>query len=93
MKKVYLVPARGTHPNDLWYPWVKSTLEQAGYVMNVPHMPNPDNPQKQPGSRHWNQVSLKLMKTPTLSDTVSAARRSSVFWTDSLLETDAVVWC
>jgi len=46
MKKVYLVPARGTHPNDLWYPWVKSTLEQAGYVMNVPHMPNPDSPQK-----------------------------------------------
>jgi uncharacterized protein len=46
MKKVYLVPSRGAHPNDLWYPWVKSTLEQAGYVMNIPQMPNPDRPQK-----------------------------------------------
>ena len=46
MKKVYLVHSRGAHPNDFWYPWVKSTLEQAGYVVNVPYMPNPDNPQK-----------------------------------------------
>lgn len=46
MKKVYLIPSRGAHPNDLWYPWVKSTLVQAGYVVNIPHMPNPDSPQK-----------------------------------------------
>ncbi len=46
MKKVYLVHSRGAHPNDFWYPWVKSTLEQAGDVVNVPQMPNPDSPQK-----------------------------------------------
>lgn len=46
MKKVYLIPARGAHANDLWYPWVKSTLEQVSYVVTVGHMPNPDRPQK-----------------------------------------------
>ena len=46
MKKVYIVHSRGTHPNDLWYPWVKSTLEKSGYVVNVPQMPDPDIPKK-----------------------------------------------
>jgi hypothetical protein len=43
---VYLIPGRGAHPHDYWYPWVKSTLEQAGFAVTILQLPDPDKPKK-----------------------------------------------
>ena len=46
VRKVYLIPSRGAHPNEYWYPWVKSTLEQAGFGVTILQLPDPDRPKK-----------------------------------------------
>ena len=46
MKKVYIIHSRGAHPEDFWYPAVEQAFRQAGFAVNVPQMPNPDNPRK-----------------------------------------------
>lgn len=43
---VYVLPSRGAHPDDYWYPWVKSTLEQAGFAVNILQLPDPGKPKK-----------------------------------------------
>lgn len=46
MKKVYTIPSRGARPHAFWYPWVKSTLEKAGFTVTILQLPDPDKPKK-----------------------------------------------
>lgn len=46
MPKVFIVPSRGAHPDDHWYPWVAARLEERGCTVRVLEMPNPDVPKK-----------------------------------------------
>ena len=45
MKNVIILHAMEDSPNDHWYPWLKSQLEQKGYKVWVPQLPNTNNPQ------------------------------------------------
>ncbi len=44
MKRVILVHGWASDPQDCWLPWLKGELEQRGYLVEVPLMPNPDTP-------------------------------------------------
>src|SRR5262249_53518077 len=45
-KRAYIIPGRGAHPDDYWYPWVRSTLEQSGFAVTILQLPDPDKPKK-----------------------------------------------
>jgi predicted alpha/beta hydrolase family esterase len=45
-KRVHIIPGRGAHPDDYWYPWVRSTLEQSGFAVTILQLPDPDKPKK-----------------------------------------------
>lgn len=44
MKRAVIVHCWGGSSNYAWYPWVKSELENLGYQVIVPDMPDPDPP-------------------------------------------------
>lgn len=44
MKRAIIVHCWGGNPEYCWYPWVKSELEKAGFKVEVPAMPDTDNP-------------------------------------------------
>ncbi|MBI5369923.1 serine hydrolase family protein [Candidatus Uhrbacteria bacterium] len=43
--RVIIVHGWGGFPEEGWFPWLKQTLEQKGYTVEVPHMPHPDSPE------------------------------------------------
>jgi hypothetical protein len=43
-KRVIIVHGWGDSPNGAWFPWLKSELEQRGFEVHIPSMPNPDYP-------------------------------------------------
>ncbi|HAM96497.1 MAG: Alpha/beta fold family hydrolase [candidate division WS6 bacterium GW2011_WS6_36_26] len=45
MKNAIILHAMGNTPNDFWYPWLKSNLEQRGYDVWAPQLPDTNNPQ------------------------------------------------
>lgn len=44
MKNAIILHGIGSTPNDFWFPYVKSELEQKGYAVWVPQLPQPDDP-------------------------------------------------
>ncbi|MDQ3065375.1 MAG: alpha/beta hydrolase [bacterium] len=44
MKRAVIVHCWGGDPNYAWYPWVKTKLEELGYHVEVPAMPNTEEP-------------------------------------------------
>lgn len=44
MKNAIILHAMADTPNDYWYPWLKSQLEQKGYEVYAPQLPEADNP-------------------------------------------------
>ena len=32
--------------NSFWIPWLKSNLEELGYKVSTPNLPNPDKPER-----------------------------------------------
>lgn len=44
MKRVFIVHSWDGFPEEGWYPWLKKELESKGFVVQVPSMPNPDEP-------------------------------------------------
>lgn len=44
MKNAILLHAMSNTPNDFWYPWLKKELEQKGYEVWAPQLPEADNP-------------------------------------------------
>lgn len=44
MKRVFIVHGWGKNPSGDWYPWLKERLESKGFSVEVPEMPNTDEP-------------------------------------------------
>jgi predicted alpha/beta hydrolase family esterase len=44
-KKVFIIHGWEAHPDDEWYPWLKKELENKGFQVEVPQMPNTDEPE------------------------------------------------
>lgn len=59
-KKVFVVHAWGAHPDDHWYPWLKSELEKKGFHVTVPGMPDTD----EPDIKSWVSFLKKNVKSP-----------------------------
>jgi len=45
MKNAIILHAMGDTPNNFWYPWLKTRLEERGYSVWVPQLPDTNNPQ------------------------------------------------
>lgn len=43
-KRVFIIHGWDGYPEEAWFPWLKSQLEQAGFTVEVPAMPQPDEP-------------------------------------------------
>jgi len=44
MKNVIVVHGYGETPESYWYPWLKKELEQKGYSVTIPLLPNTNEP-------------------------------------------------
>jgi len=44
MKRVFIVHGWGGSPKEAWFPWLKKELEQKGYSVTVPSMPDSEEP-------------------------------------------------
>lgn len=44
MKKVYLIHGWGGHPDEHWMPWLRRELENNGFKVYVPQMPDTNKP-------------------------------------------------
>ncbi|MFH1332365.1 MAG: alpha/beta hydrolase [archaeon] len=45
VKKVFIVHGWEAHSEDEWYPWLNKELEKKGFRVEVPQMPNTDEPE------------------------------------------------
>jgi uncharacterized protein len=45
MKKVYIIHGWDGNPQESWFPWLKNKLEERGFQVFVPSMPNSDEPE------------------------------------------------
>lgn len=43
-KRVFLIHGWGGAPENAWFPWLKNKLEERGFLVSVPLMPNADKP-------------------------------------------------
>ena len=48
MPRAIIVHGWGNSPEDNWFPWLRTQLEQRGWEVDVPAMPDTENPQIQP---------------------------------------------
>lgn len=60
MKRVFIIHGWGGNPNEAWIPWLKKELEEKGFEVFNPAMPNTDNPK----ISSWVNTLKKLVKTP-----------------------------
>lgn len=45
MKRAYIIHGWGGEPNSNWHPWLKKELEKNNFKVEVPAMPNTDEPE------------------------------------------------
>lgn len=45
MKRIILIHGWEGYPEEAWFPWFKKEMEAKGFRVEVPQMPNPDEPQ------------------------------------------------
>lgn len=43
-KRVFIVHGWGGNPQEGWFPWIKGELENKGFVVEIPSMPDTENP-------------------------------------------------
>lgn len=43
-KRVFIIHGWDGYPTEAWMPWLKKELEQRGFVVEAPNMPQPDEP-------------------------------------------------
>lgn len=44
MKRVFIIHGWEGKPLDGWYPWIKNELQKRGFQVNIPAMPDTENP-------------------------------------------------
>lgn len=49
MKRVFIVHGWGGHPGENWFPWLKHELENRGFEVHIPQLPDADYPR----IAHW----------------------------------------
>ena len=47
MKRALVLHSTGSNPSAVWYPWLKAELEQRGYDVFAPLLPDSDRPNRQ----------------------------------------------
>ena len=56
MKRVFIIHGWGGSPAEGWFPWLNEELLRRGFVVEVPYMPNPDEPVIDAWVHHLEQV-------------------------------------
>jgi len=46
MKRAYIIHGWDGYPEEGWFPWLKKELENKGYHVEIPSMPNSKHPKK-----------------------------------------------
>lgn len=62
-KTIYIIHGWASSPSDCWFPWLKNYLEEKGYTVHVPEMPNP----RYPDVSRWIHTLKELTKNIDLS--------------------------
>jgi predicted alpha/beta hydrolase family esterase len=44
MKRIFIIHGFNSYPDDCWFPWLKKELENIGFEVVVPYLPNPNEP-------------------------------------------------
>lgn len=60
VNRVIIVHGWDGHPNEGWYPWLKKELEQRGFEVTVPQLPEPEKPRIQ----NWIPALSKAVGNP-----------------------------
>ncbi|MFA5142246.1 MAG: alpha/beta fold hydrolase [Candidatus Woesearchaeota archaeon] len=45
MKRVFIIHGWGGSPEEGWFPWLKKELDRRGFLVHIPNMPNPEEPE------------------------------------------------
>ena len=56
MKRVFIIHGWEGFPEEGWFPWAKKELENKGFMVQVPQMPNPAEPKIEKWVAHLKQV-------------------------------------
>lgn len=59
-KKVFIIHGWDGYPEEGWFPWLKKELEQKGFEVFIPAMPNPDEPKIE----EWVQFLANIVGNP-----------------------------
>ncbi len=59
-KRVFVVHGWDGFPEEGWFPWLKSRLEEQGVVVSIPQLPHPENPRIEP----WVSILAQTVGTP-----------------------------
>lgn len=59
-KRVFIVHGWGGFPQKGWFPWLKNKLENRGFIVQIPPMPDTENPNMKPWVNHL----AKIVGTP-----------------------------
>ena len=59
-KKVYIIHGWDGHPNEGWFPWLKSELEKKGFQVTIPQLPQPEEPR----ISRWIPTLIKAVENP-----------------------------
>jgi len=55
-KRVFIIHGWGGNPEEGWFPWLKSKLEEKGFVVSVPEMPDTENPRIEPWVNYLEEI-------------------------------------
>jgi len=44
LKQVYIIHGWDGHPQDNWFPWLKTELENRNFIVSIPQLPKPEEP-------------------------------------------------
>ncbi len=56
MPHVFIIHGWAGHPNEGWFPWLKKELEERGFEVSIPEMPDPENPKIETWILHLKSV-------------------------------------
>ncbi len=60
MKRIFIIHGWSGAPTDCWIPWLKNELEQKGFEVITPTMPNADTPELKAWVEHLREVVVEI---------------------------------
>lgn len=61
MKRIFIIHGWDGSPNEPMHKWLKENLKKEGFEVEVPEMPNPEEPEIEV----WNKKIIEVVQTPT----------------------------